>query len=38
VYCAVEMPIEKGQNRDESVFMKWKITKGARIYKSDESD
>jgi len=32
------MPIEKGQNRDESVFMKWKITKGARIYKSDESD
>lgn len=32
------MPIEKGQNRDSSIFTKYEVTRGSRVYASETAE
>lgn len=34
--CVVEMPIPKGEGRDEDIFLEYLVSKGAKLYKSLE--
>ena len=38
VTCVVQMPIEKGQNRDSSIFTKYEVTRGSRVYASETAE